>query len=299
MKIYVAKEAGFCFGVKRALEIIDRLHEEGQPIQIYGQLIHNKTVLENLKARGIDCIDSLSQLKPKHTLILRTHGIPLELEKNLIKQGVSYVDATCPLVKRIHQIIAAFKPEQTRIVIVGDATHPEIIAARSYAPSAQVINSPTEAHGLEQFHSISVVAQTTLDVEFFEQIVAILEEKTKNLYVHNTICQATRVRQDAIKTLAPTVDAVVVVGGKDSSNTRKLFNIARNKNMSTYHIEKSSDLYQTGFLEKMALHRSVGITAGASTPPEEIQEIKRILKNLNRNNHKESNHGETKRDTGH
>lgn len=303
MKIYIAEEAGFCFGVKRALDTIDRLYEEGRSIQVYGQLIHNRTVLDDLAARGIECIDSLDRLAPGKTLVIRTHGIPREEEAYLKSKNVDVVDATCPLVKKLHHTIekayesdCAQYPDH-QILIVGDRYHPEIVAARSYAPGAVVIGTEEDARNLEDRDCMSVVAQTTLDSQQFEGIISILEEKTRKLFVHNTICNATKVRQEAIRKLAPNVDAVLVVGGKNSSNTRKLFNIARNLNPRSFHIENSTDLRNNEIVTVIARVTSVGITAGASTPPEEIERIKRNLININLQ--KESNHGETKRDKAH
>ncbi|NIM18001.1 MAG: 4-hydroxy-3-methylbut-2-enyl diphosphate reductase [Candidatus Aminicenantes bacterium] len=302
MKVYVAEQAGFCFGVKRALDIIDQLYEKGHEIQIHGQLIHNPTVLENLKARGIECIDSLEQLDPSKTLIIRTHGIPKEVENNLKEKGIKYVDTTCPLVKKLQKRIEELNSQDTRIVIVGDRNHPEIIAAKSYAPEAKVINSEEEARGFDtKGSSISVVAQTTLDSNFFDKMVAILEEKTKkeNLYVYDTICSATKERQEAVKKLASKVDFVVVVGGKNSSNTKKLYNIALKKNKNTIHIEKSSDLYlyqdDANFRKQAAHLQSIGITAGASTPPEEIEKVKLFFNKFKLTPDKEMNHGGSKR----
>ena len=301
MKVYIAEEAGFCFGVKRALKIITSLHEKGHGVQVYGQFIHNQGVLDELKAKGIDCIDSLDQLDPKKILIIRTHGIPRPVEANLEKRGVKYIDATCPLVKKLQETIEKLPadPPNTRVVIVGDKNHPEIIAAKSYCPDALVIDSEEEAYAVKNSEHIRVVAQTTLDVDFFERIISILEDKTENLHIHNTICSATKVRQAAIKKLAAQVDGVIVVGGKNSSNTKKLYDIALKKNKNTFHIEKSSDLDDARFTGKLKEFRTVGITAGASTPPDEIKKVEKFLKNFSSDIDKEMNHGRSERNTGH
>jgi 4-hydroxy-3-methylbut-2-enyl diphosphate reductase len=295
MKIYVAEEAGFCFGVKRALEIIDRLHEKGHELQIYGQLIHNPTVLDDLNARGIHRIDSLDQAEPGKTLVIRTHGIPRETEEQLKLRKINYVDATCPLVKKLQHKVETLSRRYSRLVIVGDENHPEIIAARSYAPGAQVIGSEEQARGLEikPGDTVGVVGQTTLEPAFFEKIVSIMEGKTTGLHVHNTICGATKTRQQAIAKLASNVDLVIVVGGKNSSNTKKLYNIARKQNKNTLHVEKSSDLYQLKALApaEVANYRSVGITAGASTPPGEIENVKTFFSNVKTTTVKEMYHG--------
>lgn len=299
MKVCVAEEAGFCFGVKRALEIIEQLHEKGQNICIYGQLIHNTTVLDDLKARGIDRIDSIDQLDPAKTLIIRTHGIPKESENNLKSHSIHYVDATCPLVKKLQQVIEKLASTSTQIIIVGDKNHPEIIAARSYASSEYsdpiIINSEEEANELAFFDRIDVVAQTTLDVDLFNQITFILQNKTEHFHIHNTICKATQVRQAAIKKLAPNVDFVIVAGGKNSSNTRKLFNIALKQNKNTFHIESSKELFNPDFIRKIEHFNSVGITAGASTPPDEIDKIKNFFEKFTIE--KEMNHGRTERNS--
>jgi 4-hydroxy-3-methylbut-2-en-1-yl diphosphate reductase len=319
MKVYIAEEAGFCFGVKRALNIIDNLHEKGQQIHIFGQLIHNRSVLDDLKARGIFCINSLDQRDPEKSLIIRTHGIPVDTESRLKSSNQPLVDATCPLVKKLQEEIRrqSLLHPRPRLVIVGDAKHPEIIAARSYAPDADVVGSEDDARQLcnhsnngnnDQIEHISVVAQTTLDVDFFDKILSILETKTKNLTVHNTICNATRVRQEAVKKLAPRVDFMMVIGGKNSSNTKKLFNIASQHNQHSFHIESYDDLKDVELLEKVAHFESVGITAGASTPPNEIEKVKHFFTHFNMNNFnkkyknkfsldKEMNHGRTKRDS--
>ncbi len=283
MKIYIAEEAGFCFGVKRALKIINQLNEKRQDIQIYGQLIHNRTVLDQLKAKGIDTIDTLDQLAPQKKLVIRTHGIPKQEEEKLKKEGIDYVDATCPLVKKIHRIIGKLNKKKAQIVIIGDKNHPEIIAAKSYAHHAVVINSRAEAAKIKRTDSLSVIAQTTLDTDHFEKIVSHLADKAGKLDVYNTICDATIARQQAIKKLAPEVDFVVVVGGKNSSNTRKLYQIALKRNKNTYYIEESSDLKRTDFINQIKDFQSAGVTAGASTPPEEIEKVKNILKNINNN----------------
>lgn len=297
MKIYVAEEAGFCFGVRRALDLIDDLYENGQNIQVYGQLVHNSTVLEKLEARGIYCIDSLSQLNKDQHLMVRTHGIPVEEEKWLNENGIDFTDGTCPLVKKLHKIADSVEAQtvNSRFVIVGDPSHPEIIAAKSYAPSAEIIQSISQA---EEFkcqpnEPVDIMVQTTYNVDLYEEIIERLRVKTRHLKVHRTICNATIVRQEAVKRLAPEVDAMVVIGGKQSSNTRKLYTIASERNANTFHVESYEQLCRDIGAMMPALDRcqSIGITAGASTPPDEIQKVKTFFANFNSNRAKEINHG--------
>lgn len=299
MKIYTVKESGFCFGVKRALNIIYGLNEEKQGIQIYGQLIHNKTALDELEAKGIETIHSLDRFDPRKKLVIRTHGIKKDEEERLQKEGIDYIDATCPLVKKLHHIIEKLRDKDTQIVIIGDKNHPEIIAAQSYAHNVTVINSEAEAAAIEKTGHLDVLAQTTLDSDHFERIVSLLAAKAGKIEIHNTICNTTRVRQDAIKKLAPRVDFVVVLGGKNSSNTRKLYDIALNRNKNTFYIEKSSHLNDPAFIAGIKNFRSAAIAAGASTPPQEIEEAKNILRNINLSIEKETNNGKRKRNCKH
>ena len=181
MKVIIAEEAGFCFGVKRALKLINQLHARGQDVQIYGQLIHNKIVLKGLEQKGIQCVDSLEAVDKNKTLVIRTHGIPHDLELELKMQEINVMDATCPLVKKTQKIIKRINPQKTFTVIVGDKNHPEIVAIKSYCHNGVVINSEEEAEKIKPTSKITVVAQTTLDSEFFKKIVSILIEKAEQL----------------------------------------------------------------------------------------------------------------------
>jgi len=291
MIVYVAEEAGFCFGVRRALETIDELYEKNKDIHIFGQLIHNRSVLEKLRARGIDCIDSLSQRDPKKKLIIRTHGIPIDVEEQLTRDRADVVDATCPLVKKLHRIAAQALSASNSgtFVVIGDPKHPEIIAAASYAPGAIVISSIEEARQLTPREKMTVMVQTTFDVREFNRIKDVLEEKATDLHVYNTICNATVNRQEAVRKLAPNVDFMIVLGGKNSSNTKKLYNIARQLNPNSYHVESYEELttHSPDLIDRVSHFQTVGITAGASTPPEEITKTKEFFRNINSNTVKE------------
>jgi 4-hydroxy-3-methylbut-2-enyl diphosphate reductase len=280
MKIVVAEEAGFCFGVKRALKLVNEYLNKGNQIQTFGPLIHNIPVLKNLASQGVSSVDSVREIDPKKTLCIRTHGIPREVEKFIKKKGVSTLDATCPLVKKEQQIIEKLDKTKGNIIIVGDKDHPEIIAAKSYARNVTIVNSLAEAEALPHAAQMSVVAQTTLNSEFFKQVVAILMDKAEKLEIYNTICQATKDRQQAVTKLAPQVDAIIVIGSKISSNTKKLFYIAKEKNRNSLHIETCADLQKPRVMAKIAKYSSIGITAGASTAPEELDRVKKYLQKL-------------------
>ncbi len=291
MDIYIAKEAGFCFGVKRALGLINTMVEEGRSIQIFGELIHNRAVLDELSAKGIESIERLEQWDRSKTLVIRTHGVPAHEEKKLAEMGGSWVDATCPLVKKIHEIVKSIDPDEVELVIVGDESHPEVRASRSHSSRAVVVSSESQAEALEVGVSRAVVAQTTLDGDFFSRIVEILKRRSRVLEIHDTICSATRVRQQAVKELAPTVDCLVVIGGRNSSNTMKLVKIARERNANTVHIESSGELEQVAQRIFSSPVNSLGITAGASTPPEEIDRVKSFFNEI-KSRVKENAHGQ-------
>ncbi len=280
MKIYTAEEAGFCFGVKRALKIIDRLHEDGENIEIYGQLIHNDTVLNDLKRKGVNYINNLKELDKKKKLIIRTHGI-LKSDEDLLKgRNVHYIDATCTLVKKIHFIIEKINNSGNRILIIGNRDHPEIRAIMSYAKNGVVVNSIKELDILKRDESVSVVAQTTLDSVFFKEMISEIIDRVEHLEIFNTICSATIERQNAVRKLAPKADFIIVIGGMNSSNTKKLYDISKKINENTFHIEKSHELKNVDFQKKFKHFNSVGITAGASTPPEEIENVKVFFRNF-------------------
>jgi 4-hydroxy-3-methylbut-2-enyl diphosphate reductase len=280
MKILVAEEAGFCFGVKRALKLVNEYLKKGNKIQTFGPLIHNIPVLNNLNAMGVSYISSVEQVEKNKTLCISTHGIHCDVEKHLQKKGVTTLDATCPLVKKEQKIISQLHAQKANILIVGDKNHPEIIAAQSYAKKVTIINSLAQAKALPACKQICVVAQTTLNTEFFKEVVTVLLAKAEKLTIFNTICQATKDRQQAVRKLAPKVDAIVVVGSKISSNTKKLFCIARENNRNSLHIETCADLQKPKTMAKIKQFTSVGLTAGASTSPEELDRVKNFLQKL-------------------
>lgn len=280
MKISVAEQAGFCFGVKRALKLINEYHRQGKMIQTFGPLIHNTPVLKELAAKGIRHVDRVGDVAGGKTLCIRTHGIPRDIESRLQQKNIPTLDATCPLVKKGQKIIEQLGRDNSPVLIVGDKNHPEIVAARSYAPRVRIINSLAAARALPRSREISVVAQTTLDTVFFKEVVAVLMDKADKLHVFNTICQATQERQEAVRKLAPKVDAVIVVGSKISSNTKKLYQIAREHNRNVMQIETCDDLRGARTLARLKKFRSIGLSAGASTSPQELDNVKKFLQKI-------------------
>lgn len=280
MKISVAEQAGFCFGVKRALKLINEYQRQGKKIQTFGPLIHNTPVLNDLAAKDIQPVDRVGAVTLDKTLCIRTHGIPRDIESRLRLKNIPTLDATCPLVKKGQKIIEQLGRDGHPVLIVGDKNHPEIVAARSYAPKVRIINSLAAARALPRSREISVVAQTTLDTVFFKEVVAVLMDKADKLHVFNTICQATQERQEAVRKLAPKVDAVIIVGSRISSNTKKLYQIAREHNRNAMRIETCDDLRSARTLARLKKFRSIGLSAGASTSPQELDNVKKFLQKI-------------------
>ena len=280
MKILVAEQAGFCFGVKRALKLIDEFQRQGKTIQTYGPLIHNIPVLNDLAVRGIGQVSPSDVIARDKVLCIRTHGIPRDAERRLRRRGVPLLDATCPLVKKVQQVIERLGRNGAPVLIVGDPAHPEIVAARSYARNVRVIDSLAAAQALPRLREAGVVAQTTLDTEFFKEVVAALLDRCEKLHVVNTVCQATQDRQEAVRKLAARVDAVVIVGSRTSSNTKKLFQIARARNRRALWIETADDLRRGRAAARLRAFRRVGLSAGASTSPQELDNVKKFLQKL-------------------
>jgi 4-hydroxy-3-methylbut-2-enyl diphosphate reductase len=216
---------------------------------------------------------------PDTHYVIRTHGIAKQMEEQWRQSGYRYIDATCPFVKKCHHIIERLAGEGIPIILIGDRGHPEIIASSSYAEKIHIVNSREEARNLGNMKQAAVVAQTTLDFRFFKEIVSIIIENMEELRVYNTICKATMVRQNATREMAGRMDIMIVIGGVHSSNSQKLFDISRRRNPHTFFIQRCSDLEgDPRFHALLQDCTSVGITGGASTPSELIDETRGYIK---------------------
>ena len=279
MEVTVAKSAGFCFGVKRAMDMVYAEAESREKVYTLGPIIHNEMVVKDLEKRGVCAIDSPAELPEgeEATVIIRSHGITREVFGELEKKNVRVVDATCPFVKKIHNIVREKKSEGYEIVVVGSASHPEVQGICGWCGNdCTVLQTSEEA---EEFRSsgdrkICLVAQTTFNYKKFEDIVDILRKKSYDILVMNTICNATEERQTEAGTIARKSDAMIVIGGKHSSNTQKLYEICRNECGNTHFIQTLDDLD----LKLFQSFRSVGITAGASTPNNLIKEVQSYVR---------------------
>ena len=269
--ITVAKSAGFCFGVTRAVEMAYDAIATKKPLYCYGQLIHNKTVTDDLAQKGLQVVEDLEGLT-EGTLLIRSHGVGEDLYKQAKAQGLEIVDGTCPFVKKIHDIVHEKKAEGLGIIIVGDGTHPEVIGINGWCDNSAVILASVEEAQTKEIPPMpcyAVVVQTTFRQEKFDKILQILQERGIQMQVHQTICSATEKRQQEAETLSQKMDAMVVIGGKNSSNTQKLVEICAKNCRNTVYIETKCDLVLNNFKRG----DKIGVTAGASTPPAIIKEV--------------------------
>ena len=275
MKVIKAKTAGFCFGVKRAVDTVyEQVNTCGGPIYTYGPIIHNEEVVKDLESRGVSVIRSEEELEriTEGTVIIRSHGVEKRICERLLGKGIRIVDATCPFVKKIHNIVEKESAEGKYILIIGNPDHPEVIGIRGWAGSnVSVIQNADDIEKVDfsKNKKICVVSQTTFNYNKFQDLVEIIKKKSYDISVLNTICNATKERQTEARSIAESVDAMIVIGDKHSSNTQKLYEICRNACNNTYYIQTLDDLD----LNQLGSVETVGITAGASTPNNIIEEV--------------------------
>ncbi|GMQ60092.1 4-hydroxy-3-methylbut-2-enyl diphosphate reductase [Vallitalea sediminicola] len=273
MEVIVAKSAGFCFGVDRAVKsVYDNI--DNKPLYTYGPIIHNLQVVEELEDKGVKVINKMEELLklPKGKVIIRSHGVEEQIYNYIKDNGFSIIDATCPYVKKIHRIVNDYSKKGDTIIIVGDPDHPEVIGIKGWSASkAFIIESIEDAKKLQlpTDENICIVAQTTLNYLKFQEIIEIFLDKGYHVDIKDTICTATRDRQEEAIKLSGSVDKMLVIGGKHSSNTKKLYQLCKNQCDNTYHIETIEDLELLVF----SRNEIIGITAGASTPKNIIQEV--------------------------
>jgi 4-hydroxy-3-methylbut-2-enyl diphosphate reductase len=277
MKIEIAKTAGFCMGVRRAVELaLDAPGKHAAPIYTYGPLIHNPQVLDLFADKGIQVLREIPA-KGRGTVIIRAHGVPPEDKKRLKEAGFKVVDATCPRVIRVQSIIRVHARKGYAAIIIGDRDHPEVVGLMGYAGNrGQVVSSMDELIALPAFDQAIIVAQTTQNLRFYDQVKAWAAEKQPHYKTFDTICDSTEKRQAEVKRLAELVDAVIVVGGRQSGNTQRLAEIAGESGKPAYHVETESEL-EACDLDRV---RRAGITAGASTPNWIIKRVYRELEQL-------------------
>lgn len=274
MKVTLAKTAGFCFGVKRAIDMVYEAIPGELPVYTYGPIIHNEEVVKDLEEKGVSVVDSLEELNqlPMGKIIIRSHGIS-RAEYDIIKNsGFEIIDATCPFVKKIHKNVDEKSRAGYEIVITGNDGHPEVEGIKGWCNEkfyvAEDIKT-AQKYSISGQKKVLIVSQTTFNYKKFKDIVEIISKKGYDILALNTICNATEERQTEAGELAADSDAMIVIGGKQSSNTQKLYEICKDECDDTYYIQTLVDLD----LDKLRSFRSVGITAGASTPNNIIKEV--------------------------
>ena len=268
VKITLAKTAGFCFGVDRAVKMLLTHIESGKKACTLGPLIHNPDFIRELESRGVAVVSSLEEVPEGHTLFIRTHGITKEMNAEVEASGIEYCDVTCPFVKRIHSIADGESAAGRTVVIAGDGEHPEVRGIKSYAGGRVfVVGSAIELEKLisdavlSENEPVSLVSQTTFDAKEYKKCKKIANSLCTNAKLFDTICNATALRQAEAQELSGENDMMIVIGGRNSSNTKKLYGVCK-ENCPSYLIENAAELSEINFNGV----RSIGATAGASTP---------------------------------
>lgn len=273
MDILKAEHIGFCFGVQRAINMVYKeLTRGAKRIYTIGPIIHNPQMVKILKEKGVIPVEDVSEIE-EGTVIFRTHGIKKEEEAYIKQRGLRIIDTTCPFVKRVRKYAMYLKKNSYTVVIVGDSNHPEVKSVLSYLGNdGIVLQKPLPVNAKK----IGIVSQTTQDKDTFVRIIEGLLVGTEEMRVYNTICESTEIRQREAKSLARQVDIMLIVGGTNSANTKKLYNIVKHVQPLAYHIETEDEIMSQWF---SGVHK-VGITGGASTPDFIIDAVEKRIKNF-------------------
>lgn len=275
--IRVSESAGFCWGVERALRLARKaIVDTPGPIHTLGPLIHNPSVIAQLAEQGIDVLES-DGAEVEGTIIIRSHGVPRDTLAHLFDRGLDMIDATCTFVKAAQEKAARLQEEGYFVIVLGESAHPEVLGIRSYAGADSLVVQGPEDLPLElPKRRVGVVVQTTQSPERLAALVAALAPRVRELRVHNTICHATEKRQQAATAMAAAVDLVIVVGGRNSGNTSRLAELCTVVQPHTHHVEEANEILP----EWLSGVQIVGVTAGASTPPEQIEAVVHRLEEI-------------------
>ena len=276
MTIHVARSAGFCFGVKRAVRLaLETAHKHAAPVYMLGEIVHNEHVVQELAAAGVRVVADLAEIAAG-TLIIRAHGATPDVFAAARAKGLTIVDASCPFVLEIHALVRQLAEEGYTLVVIGDHGHDEVLGIAGQVTGATILASPAEAAALPRAARIGVVVQSTQNIENVQQIVALLAAQCRELKFFNTICAPTTQHQRDIRALPQTCEVMIIIGSRNSANTCRLTAIARALNPRTYHVESAAEVQPAWF----AGVASVGISAGASTPEFIIQAVLQRIRAL-------------------
>ncbi len=278
MKVLLADEYGFCFGVERAVEMVEEALEEGDTVRTLGPLIHNDQEMSRLETHGVTTVSAPVQIKRGETAVIRAHGVTPQVEQELRGKASKVVDATCPFVTKVQKLASRAAAQNRHVVVVGNPEHPEMIGVFGYAPEHSfVVNNAEEVAALPKLRNPLVVSQTTIKLQNFLDVAEAVKSKTDDdVQIVNTICSATRDRQDAARALAGEVDAFYVIGGRHSSNSRKLLAVCKEQCEKSFLIETEDEINAN---DLRGVER-VGVTAGASTPKWLIEKIIKRLEEI-------------------
>jgi small subunit ribosomal protein S1 len=271
VEVIVADNAGFCFGVKRAIKMAnDTIDAAASPVKALGPLIHNPQVVGSFQRRGLQVVADLDDVSPESTVIIRSHGVGPDIKDSAAAKGLKVVDTTCPFVTKAQQYARKLLDENYRIVMIGDKDHPEVMGVVAHAENrAIVINTVAEAEALKFIPRMGVVFQTTHSIAHVQEIVGALLKRGKEVRVFNTLCGATTAMQKTAVELAPDVEAMVIVGGRQSANTAQLAEVCRRVNPNVFQVESADEVREEWFKGM----RRIGVSAGASTPDDVIAEV--------------------------
>ena len=279
MEVILAETAGFCFGVKRAVDQVYEQIRTGKKIYTFGPIIHNENVVEDLEKKGVKVIENVDELATltEGSVVIRSHGVSKYVYELIQKQGLEIVDATCPFVKKIHRIVEKESKQGCQIIIIGNDSHPEVEGIKGWCEKPAIVVESKEQAGqvtLPQNQKICIVSQTTFNYNKFQELVEIICKKGYDINVVKTICNATEERQTEAAEVARKVNTMIVIGGTHSSNSRKLYEICKAECENTFFIQTLKDLQS----ELTVPVGPVGITAGASTPNNIIEEVQNYVR---------------------
>ena len=277
MKIIVAKDAGYCFGVRDAVNMAYDAAEKYGSVYMLGDIVHNERVVNDLEKSGARVVDSLDDVPNDSPILFRAHGTVNELWEESKQKNMNVIDATCPLVHEIHREIKKLEENKRKIIVIGDHGHDEVVAIANQVKNPTIISTPEEAKKMKKWRKAGVVSQSTQTIENVQEIMNILMTKVFDLHFVNTICFPTKRNQEQIKLLAETSDVMIIIGSFTSANSKRLTQLALERNHNSYQVTCADDVKKEWF-ENV---NQVGISAGASTPDELIQEVKEKISIIN------------------
>ena len=276
MKIFLARDAGYCFGVRDAVNLAYDTAKTHGEVYMLGTIVHNERVIEDLSNVGAKVVESLDDVPKDKPVLFRAHGTPPELWEEASKKNLKLIDATCPLVTEIHHEIKRLEIEKRKTIIIGDHGHDEVVAIASQVKKPIIISSVDEANALRKMKRAGVVSQSTQMIENVQEIISVLMKKVFDLRFINTICFPTRRNHEQIKELAEKSDVMIIIGSFTSANSKRLTQLSLDRNKKSFQVTSADDLHESWFKNC----KSVGISAGASTPDETIREVLEMIKKI-------------------